>query len=118
MKSVGWGSGLWLCQASGLLACVMKPGPLLWHDQPQLPVCLPTLSQWTHSQLDSSAIFAAINAIRLERKSINGVHLCCRVEEKILSWDKAVMGGVLVGIGLLHIFHIYVYCIVYNICDI
>ena len=75
MKSVGWGSGLGLCQARGLLVRVMKPGPLLWHAQPQLPVCLPTLSQWTHDQLDSSAIFAAINAIRLERKSITGVHL-------------------------------------------
>lgn len=82
MKSVGWGSGLGLCQASRLLVGVMKPGPLLWHAQPQLPVCLPTLSQWTHNQLDSSAIFAAINAIRLERKSIRCVHLCFRVLEK------------------------------------
>lgn len=67
----------------------MKPGPLLWHAQPKLPVCLPTLSQWTHSQMDLSAIGAAINAIWLERKSIRCVYLCFRVWEKILCWGKA-----------------------------
>lgn len=65
----------------------MKPGPLLWHTRPQLPVCLPTLSQWTHNQLDSPAIFTAINAIRLERKSIRCVHLCRRV--RMLCRSKA-----------------------------
>lgn len=43
------------------------------------PVCLPTFSQWTRNQLDSSAIFEAINAIWLERKSIRCVHLCLGV---------------------------------------
>lgn len=47
------------------------------------PVCLPTLSRRTHNQLDSSAIFAAINAIWLERKSIRRVYLWLRVEGKI-----------------------------------
>lgn len=85
----GGGSWLGLCPAIWLLVGVMKPGPLLWHGQPQLPVCLRTLSPWTRDQLDLSAIFAPINAIPLERKSINGVHLCFKVEGRILRWDKA-----------------------------
>lgn len=66
----------------------MKPGPPLWHTQPQLPSASPLCPQWTRNQLDSSAIFAAINAIWLERKSIRCVYLCLREEKKIFSWGK------------------------------
>lgn len=47
------------------------------------PVCRSPFSQWTCNQLDSSAIFEAINAIWFERKSIRRVHLCLRVKKKI-----------------------------------
>lgn len=45
-------------------------------DAAMAAVCRSTFSQRTCNQLDSSAIFEAINAIWFERKSIRRVHLC------------------------------------------
>lgn len=91
MESAGPGVwvGLGLSRAIRLLAVVMKPSPPAVPRSATAPVCLSPPSPRTHNQLDSSAIFTAINAIWLERKSIRCVHLCLRVQQSVLGWLEA-----------------------------
>lgn len=101
MESVSWETGC--VRLVGyffpyFIWCNEAPPPLLYCSTPILCWAPSALSQRTHNQMDLSAIFTAISAIRLERKSIRRVHLCLGVFEKILCGDKAKQPIYLCGI--------------------